>query len=818
MAIPKQLIVINDFSSGEVDVEMKRGADSVTATGGRQMSNWRVLNSRKKANRPGRSALFLESGRVEEVLISPGNKFFLAFGSGYLRVYNASGAQVFATTVKGDGVTPIPWSAQSAQKLTYAIASWSLSVYIAYADGFPNNVPQVLTWDGVSQTSTWTLATFAPTIEASGQKRTLFYRLSPQNITMQPSATTGNINITFSANVLEAGMVGAYMTFCDREILITGVSSGTSGTATVIEPLPPAQQLAVTSQSGTFNIGDLLIGANSGANGIVTSNASQQQILFGGPPNFAVGQTLTGETSGATGIVLSASPYDDLCTVSLLTGTAFVANEEISNGTTSKISASVSKTDLIVQVVPSTDEGTTIFIANEDVAGPSGTATISTVTTEAPQAVSVWDDEVMNSYRGYPTSVFYDQGRLGFCNFGAIPNAIAWSAIELPTDFYLDASSADNAIMEQAPGKSQVLYVQPGMESSEFVFCDNAVYYIPISQTYPLEPGSVSFNLLSEEGCYPVQPQPAEQTILYMKAGGLQVGAVQAPGAYYRPFIVDVVAEFHTHLFTASAPVAIAIPAASVQFQELYAYILLANGSLVIGRYAMREGLLDVGPEGKPKIGWLPWTGVGNVSWISACEADVIFTSAYNGISVVEKLDDTQYLDAAVSVNNLPAPMAPPDGKGPLFNFPGPNSAVFLIDLGTRFMGTYQVDGNGFIVPQNQGGENLNSAQLIAGQPWTAVFEPFIPDAGMGEDQRQRTRRRKIVRAAISVENSTGFVYAATRVPAYFVGDNAEVAAPLRENTYRFRYPGRFFDPRVVLEKDTPGPLTVLEHAIEVTI
>lgn len=845
MAIPKQLVVINDFSSGEVDVDLKRGGDSPSASGGRQMANWRVLNSKKKANRPGRSALFLESGRVDEILMSPGNKFFLAFGNGYLKVYNAAGAQVFSTALRGDG-SPIPWTTPSLGNIVWALsAGTQKSVYIAYLDSFPSNTPQVLTWDGVSQTSSWSIANYAEAVLAGGQKRTIFYRLSPQNVTMLPSGTTGNISITFSAPVLVAGMVGTRMTWAGRQILITGITDSQHGSATVIEPLPTAQQLTLTGSAGNFGIGDEVIGANTGATGIVISGPGSQVITYnsgaggaGTPLTGALptlGQVVTGGTSGATGTVTDTSRiFDGSNTifgplgVSLNTSTQFVNGEATSwSGGSSAASANmtVGGANLIVQVIQKSSGNIAFFAVGETVAGPSGYGTIATggVAAVAPQAISIWQDEVMNSFRGFPASVFFDQGRLGFCNFFALPSAIAWSAIGFYTDLFTDASNAANSFTEIAPGKSQVFYVQPGMESSEFVFCDNAVYYIPILPTLPLEPGSVSFQKLSEEGCIQVQPRPAEQTILYMKAGGLQVGAVQAPGAYYRPYVIDVVAEFHTHLFTSSPPVTIAVPAASAQFQELYAYILLANGTVLNGHYSVRQGLLDVGPEGKPKIGWLPWNGGGTVKWVSALGSSVVFTTSYApnsvpAVSVVEQLDNTRFLDGALFVNNLPAPFTPPSGKGPLFEFPGPNSTVYLIDLGTRFMGIYNVDPNGWIIPQNQDGENLASTQLVAGQPWTAVFEPFIPDAGSGQDARQRTRRRKIVRAAVTVENSTGFVYAASRVPAYFVGDDPTQPAPLRENTYRFRYPGRFFDPRVVLQKDTPGSLTVLEHAVETTV
>ena len=838
MADQQLLTVINDFSSGEVDVDIKRGADSAMVAGGRQMLNWRVLNSRKKCNRPGRSALFLETGRVDDVLMSPGNKFFIAFGNGYLKVYNAAGTQVFASTKKGDGATNIPWTTATVKNICWVAAAGSqLALYICYGDGLPLNVPQVLTWDGVSQTSTWTLTTFAETIGGGGQKRTAFFRISPQNVTMQPSATTGNINLTFSKAVLVSGQIGTRMRFCGRQILITGVTlsnfttptAGPSafGTAVVIEPLPPGESLTLSNTVGIFNIGDEVKGSVTGATGIITSSIGVQTIpLTGVSGTFSVGDHLTGGTSGATGIISAISGTGLLPTliVALLTGTLFQAAETITDNTSGATATanSVSAGGLQVQILQSV-AGQAITFGTETIVGPSASATATPASVLTPQPVGVWDDEVMNNFRGWPTSVFYDQSRLGLCNFPSVPSGIAWGAIGLPLDFYLDPTTADSAIFDLAPGKSQVLFVLPGMESSEFIFCDNAIYGIPISVTNPLTAGTISFNLLSEQGCANIKPQPAEQTILYVKAGGLTIGAVQAPGAYYRPYVIDDVSEFHSHLFIASPPVAIAVPSASTQFQELYAYILLANGTLVIGKYSMKGGLLDVGQEGKPKIGWLPWNGAGTVTWVSAQAADVIFTTSYapNGVpavSVVEALDNTQFLDGAVLVNSLPAPFTPPGGKGPLYNYPGPNSAVTLIDNGRRFMGVYQVDANGFIVPQNQGGENLASAALIAGQAWNAVYEPFIQHPPGGEDRKQGTRRIKIVRTSISVQNSTGFVYATTRKPAYFEGDDATQPAPLREDTYRIRVPGRKFDPRVPLTKDTPGSLTVNEYRIEASI
>jgi hypothetical protein len=852
MAIPKIVGSQRDFSGGELDESMKRADENpLMKIGARQLSNFRILNSGAAKNRPGRRALFIPNGpRVEEVLMSPGNIFYLVFGAGSLSVYNNVGTRVFTSTLKGDGATAIPWTTATIPNISAVVAAGSvLSIYILYADGAPNNVPQILTWDGVSQTSTWTLTTFAETVEPGGQKRTFFYRISPMNITLLPSATTGNINLTFSANVLVSGMIGTRIRFCNRQILITGVSSGTAGTGTVVEPLPPSQELSVTSQVGTFNIGDEVKGATSGATGIVTSSGGATMAVYfsSAPPWYLhVGATVTGASSGATGIYTGGSAVGGgVVTYYNMTSGLFTASEtmESTYGNQANDGEVVGSSNLIVQLIPSaTTPGYTPTFAVEIIVGPSGSASISGVTTEVPSAVSVWDNEVMNTYWGYPTSVFYDQGRLGLCNFPSVPSGVGWSAIGLPTDCYVGAL-ADEAIFEIAPGKSQVLFVQPGMESSEFVFCDNAVYYIPIGVSNPLAPGSVAFNQLSSAGCYPnVRPRAAGQSIIFVKSGGTMISAVQTPGAYFRPNVVDDISEYHSHLFTASTPVAIAVQNVPAQFEETYLYVLLANGSLVMSKFTMREGLLNPGPDGKPKMGWLPWSGAGTCSWVSAQSADLVFTTSYapNGITpviVAEVQDNTQYLDGQLSVNSLPAPFTPPGGKGPLYNFPGPGGSVTLIDLGTRFMDTYQIDANGNIIPQFIDGENLTSSQLVAGQPWTATLEPFVTDAPPGQSMQQRLRKRRTSRIGAYVSNSTGFLFARLfsgpltasspalgtimntyRVETWNQGDNPAAAAPLREQAYWWRPLGRDYDPRRAIIKDTPGPLLCHEIDIESTV
>lgn len=761
MAVAKVVEGQRNFSGGEADASIKRSDEiPLLKAAGRQMRNWRILNSGSMTNRPGRTILGLEGPRVEEVFMTPTQKFYLVFGNTYLRVYNAAFTKVF------DSGNSMPWTTTTAQNVVWAADSIQYQIFICFA----GSQPQVLSWDGVSQSSTWTLVNYAEQVNLSGQKRTIFYRLSPLGVTLQPSGTTGTVTLTFSAGMnLVSGHVGTRIRHVNRQILITAVGSSTSATGLIEERL---------------------------YNGAIIVCLSDPAV------QFSIGDEVIGKTSGAKGLVVGFA------------GDGIHVN---------------------VQHLDNTAYGT------ETLVGPNGSLSINGTThgqfdNWPPYAITVWDDEVMNSFRGWPAACAFDQSRLIFNNFPPLPQLIAWSAIGNSYDLYTDANNvaATNAIQELAPQKSQVLYVIPGMEGSEFVFTDRAVYYIPINQTTPLQPGSVAFNTIATDGAASVKPRNVQESIVYVGFGGTQVKVIQSVGAYNRPYIIDDISLLHSHLL--NSPIAIAAPAPSAQFEERYFYILNSDGSILVAKYAVKQGLIDT-----QNIGLLPWSGSGTATWIAGApgQSDFLISGTYapNGIAAVnitELMDKTQFLDAGMLYNSAPASLTPPGGKGPLWFLA--NGTVDLMD-GSRMMGTYNVDANGFLIPQNNAGEDFTSVTLTAGQAWTATFEPFVPAVQPGQDVGQRLRRRRIARWTIYVTSSTGFVYQRIfggpitptspaigtvmqqrRVDTWNQDDDPTKAPPQREQTYLWRPVGRNHDPRVAIVKDTPGPLTIMESSLEVTV
>jgi hypothetical protein len=339
----------------------------------------------------------------------------------------------------------------------------------------------------------------------------------------------------------------------------------------------------------------------------------------------------------------------------------------------------------------------------------------------------------------------------------------------------------------------------------------------------------VAFKTVSGDGAAQVQPRLAQELILYANAGQNSMMAIVASGAYLRPFNTRNLSDFHGHLFNNIA--AIAVPTADGTFNERYAYVLNGDGSLVVGKYSPESLLTNA-----PVVGWGPWNnGTGAVTWVAAHRADVLFTSSYFNSPIVEILDDSVYLDGAMTINPVTATFAPPPGLGPLWLIP--THTVALMDQGTRFMGVYDIDADGFIIPQNSGGEDLTSASLIAGQPWTMTVEPFASDAQSGADMHQRMGLRQFSYLAAYVINSTGFLIASLfsakqtktspapgtitnqrRVPAWNIDDDATLPPTQRETVESWTPPGSSFDPRAAIIKDTPGPLLIAEIAMEISL
>lgn len=757
MPVPELLSAQRDFSAGELDPEMKRSDDlPIFRSGGRQMADWRILNSRVIEQRPGRRALYLQTGRVDQVSVSPTQTFDLCFGGdGSFAIRNSAGA-----IVASQPATTYPWAAATIDQIVWTkvnVGTQQTDVVLT----FPGMKPQVASFNGTS----WSFSAFAFSIDGSGAALVPFFRVAAPGATMQPSATGAAgaaITAHWSAPVLLPAHVGTFFRFAGRRVRIDVVAGPQDANITCIDALLRTQQLNLAAPDGA---------TTSGVEG------------------FSLGDVVTGSLSGATGEVVGVNVGGNAIAV------------QVTNFASGFI-ASAAGPPIITELV----------------VGPNAKSKVAAVTDVGPQPAVSWDEQIVSDARGWPQSCFTDASRLGFCDLPGTPEAILWSVTGSPYNFTIGANATD-AMCELIAGKPRVYHVGPWID--EMVFTDQGLFYIPINQTNPLKPGSVSFQHFSPEAPSSAKPVFTSDGYLYVNFGRNSVKAIMATGAAFstKPYVVQDITEYHKHLFTGS-PKALAISTGDNQFPERYVYVTNADGTLAVGRYE----------SAKQWVGWLPWKGDGAVNWVSALRSAVRFVSVYPvlgvpaGVSIGEALDETEYLDGAILINAPPATMTPPGGHGPFYWMP--LGTVELMD-GVRPLGAHVIDPLGFVTPAYQG-EDLSPATIAGGMPYEPFFEPFIPGGQPGQDQKQRTLRRSLGRIAASVANSTGLVLAALdadgtvtktrRIPPWNQGEDQSLAPPLRENTYRQRFSGRSFDQRVAVFKDKPGPLKLIEVAIEASV
>ncbi len=519
--------------------------------------------------------------------------------------------------------------------------------------------------------------------------------------------------------------------------------------------------------------------------------------------------TAFSSSTSVTGTVLETLPQESAVLISSSV-TGFEVGQVIEGeltGTRGQIvSIAISPPNQFINVVinkPGRSDLGGTFEPTETIVGPLGSAVVAGVTDSVPLSGSTqWDESLINDYRGWPRSVTNDRTRLILCDFPQLPEAVAWSAVGQYDDFYVDAAS-DSAILEFTPGKARALYVQGG--SDQFVFTDRGVYYIPISAASPLKPGSIEFRQVTSEGSAAVRPVDTPEGIMFAVAGGRRLAAIVGTGQSARPYISRDVSKYHQGLFPGI--VALAVSQGEGSLRERYIYAVNNDGSVCIGRFeSTREW-----------IGWHKWDGAGLVKWPMAEGSNVHFCVSYTQgattTQVVERMDAAALLDGQISLDAIPAPLAPGSGQGPMWWLP--NATVTVMRNG-RDYGERTTDASGYI----QWLDNDDSAATgwVIGRAFTCELEPFVPHTDAGQSFRQSMRKRRVAASEITVWHNAPFMWADRQVPVLQWGADFSSAPAVREASYSFRHLGRTADPRLVLTRDRPGQLTVVEIAMEVTI
>lgn len=459
------------------------------------------------------------------------------------------------------------------------------------------------------------------------------------------------------------------------------------------------------------------------------------------------------------------------------------------------------------------------FIGLEKIVGPRASLQVAGQAAVAPAASFQWEEALVSPVRGWPGAVCTDSQRLIFANFQQYGPGIVWSAVGTLNDFLVGVN-ADDAISDYVPENCQILHVAGGAD--EFVLTDTGVFYVPISASNPLRPGSVEFRRVSNDAAGPARPRMTSQGLVYVNSGATRVMAVVSTGQTAAPYIVEDLTQFHADLI--KTPVAISYTPSDSKAPERYLYAVNgADGTLAVARFERQKNW----------VGWVAWDGMGDVVWTSSGGPMILMTVAYaiGGTSAryAEVLDDDLLLDGTVDLVTMAtsSPLELSAGVpleltagNPLVLSGGyalayaAGATVSIVQDGW-YRGDYDILENGDL----SGSIPISGLEgLVAGFRFVVEVEPFVPHANEGPDRKQRMRKRRIKHGAVVVQRSQALEVAGRLVPYWRAGEEQESAPPLRDETYRFRKLGRDWDPRWSVRQELPGALTIVEMTTQVTI
>jgi hypothetical protein len=120
-----------------------------------------------------------------------------------------------------------------------------------------------------TSSSVWALGPFVFAAAPGGELAQPYWAFV-KGLTMQPSALTGSITLTASADFFTPQYVGLRIRYNYREVLITAYTSPTQVTGTVVSRLPPTYRLTLSAAT-SFRIGDAVIGQDTDFQGIIVA-------------------------------------------------------------------------------------------------------------------------------------------------------------------------------------------------------------------------------------------------------------------------------------------------------------------------------------------------------------------------------------------------------------------------------------------------------------------------------------------------------------------------------------------------------------------
>lgn len=431
--------------------------------------------------------------------------------------------------------------------------------------------------------------------------------------------------------------------------------------------------------------------------------------------------------------------------------------------------------------------------ASEKLSGPSGTSTVSSKTLISPLASPLWDEPLMSPVRGYPGAGSAAAGRLVFCDFPNVPDAIAISSARSIFDFEVGVED-DDAIARQA-GDNAPRWLHAVNAGDLLFLSDRGCYLLPLRDNGLLTPSTFNLVLFDKRAAADIKPVQIDGGVVFVEGSGQTIAAALLDGNIYLKWSVRSISSFHSELIR--TPKKLCGPPIYSNSDEKFLFVVNSDGTL-----AALSWYADFGAE---TVGFVPWDTEGsfiNVAPIFGGYWAIVDRQVGGGTRrFMEQFSDTEYLDCAATYV--------PGGTAHL-----PDTEVHLFGDGyyggtTMVNSTGTVIDNGELTPTTQFGYNFVASALM----WP-VERIETQWAGMKD--------ARLIRFSVSVKDTLHFKVRTNRstreIEAYSMADDLSLPPPLKTDVYRFVVMGNRAHPEAEVIKDLPGPFHILATTQEVQI
>ena len=226
--------VYTNFSSGELNPLLVTRTDaSAYFNGAKQLKNWYLLDEGGLMRRPGTTykATLAGASRVIPFIFSNDEMAVFVLSNNRLDIFDSNGASVQANITSNCN-----WTTAKLFELNYA--QFGDTVFIAHRD---NPTVKIVR----SSATSFAASIFAfeedDTVTVSSTNKTTqpFYKYAPSSttVTMSAHATGAGRTLTASASSFSSAYVGQYLLVNNKQVFVTGHTSATVLTVTVLEDI-----------------------------------------------------------------------------------------------------------------------------------------------------------------------------------------------------------------------------------------------------------------------------------------------------------------------------------------------------------------------------------------------------------------------------------------------------------------------------------------------------------------------------------------------------------------------------------------------------